>query len=562
MTFVARTPGAAPGSAAVPLAFAWRYGYAALLATYFLAFGIAPGAPFGLGAILGMAASYTLVVFGVQVASRGRRQSGRHSLLLLLVGFPQLVLVLSHDALPQMPLLMLAFAAQVELARRSGVRTYRTGMLVTLAACALAIAVRDRYVDGGMTAAAWWTAGYVLLASLLITLLVAQLRSTVRKVAESARQMDLVAQSTGIGFWVNDLEHGWLLLDDNAQQLAGFEPGTFSGSYEDLFRVLPLKESDRLQREFRAAVRERRNLQTEMRIARSDGSVGVIASRATMVENEEGRVVRVIGASWQVGIDRAVEEELIRKGDRLQLSLKLSNGGLWIYDLQTGRVEWDDHVYRILGMAPGSFGGTFDDFVKMVHPADLATVHQAIEEAVAGRGEISAQLRMIGPDGRERTVRTMGRVYFDQGGQRGLRALKILGVLVDATDRKLEQERLEVLERRVKNLARVLRTGRWSYDAGQDCQDVDENLEQLFGVEPGELGTSLSSLLERMPPEERHRFRQLAAAVLPGENFSWRFRIMRPGGRPGELFWMGTAEAAKSGHVLRAEVGDVERLAH
>jgi PAS domain S-box-containing protein len=89
------------------------------------------------------------------------------------------------------------------------------------------------------------------------------------------------------------------------------------------------------------------------------------------------------------------DEELARTrpqaldAQRLRLALDAGAMGTWIWDLTIGRVEWDENLERLFGLAPGEFDGSFDTYTSLLHPDDrdrvVATVRRGMERGEAWR---------------------------------------------------------------------------------------------------------------------------------------------------------------------------------
>jgi PAS domain-containing protein len=88
----------------------------------------------------------------------------------------------------------------------------------------------------------------------------------------------------------------------------------------------------------------------------------------------------VLGA---VTIERERAKEAARQSrDELHLTLEAARVGTWHWDQHTGKVCWSDNLEAIHGLAPGTFGGTFEAFLESVHPEDRDQVLQAILSAL------------------------------------------------------------------------------------------------------------------------------------------------------------------------------------
>lgn len=126
---------------------------------------------------------------------------------------------------------------------------------------------------------------------------------------------------------------------------------------------------------------------------------------------------------------------------RLTLALSAGGAGTWQWDPATGEVHWDTPLEAIHGLAAGSFGGTFDDWVALLHPQDRDHVMAAIAGAMEGE-ELEFEHRIVRPDGSVRWLHCSGEVLVGDDGE----TAGLLGVAVDLTERRAaEAERDELL---------------------------------------------------------------------------------------------------------------------
>jgi PAS domain S-box-containing protein len=73
---------------------------------------------------------------------------------------------------------------------------------------------------------------------------------------------------------------------------------------------------------------------------------------------------------------------------QLSEAQRVAHIGSFEWDVAANRVLWSDELYRIYGLAPQSFGATFDAFIAQVHPDDRALVRKTIGRAVAEGGDV------------------------------------------------------------------------------------------------------------------------------------------------------------------------------
>jgi PAS domain-containing protein len=78
--------------------------------------------------------------------------------------------------------------------------------------------------------------------------------------------------------------------------------------------------------------------------------------------------------------------------------------GRFTYDLVASTWEWDDEVYRIHGLEPGSIAPTTDYVLNCKHPEDRERVAAVLAQASLTGEPFSISYRLTGADGVERRV--------------------------------------------------------------------------------------------------------------------------------------------------------------
>jgi PAS domain S-box-containing protein len=153
---------------------------------------------------------------------------------------------------------------------------------------------------------------------------------------------------------------------------------------------------------------------------------------------DDGQVIAVVGASEDVTEQRLLERRAQDLTEHLRLALDAGGLGTFRWDMATGATEWDERLEALFGLAPGSFDGTFDGWVALLHPEDQDGVLQSVEEAVAAKGRFTVEHRVIWPDGSLHWLQGAGTVTLDHAGN----VTGTIGCTRDVTQEVLaEQER-------------------------------------------------------------------------------------------------------------------------
>ena len=111
----------------------------------------------------------------------------------------------------------------------------------------------------------------------------------------------------------------------------------------------------------------------------------------------------------------------------------------WIWDIAADQVWLDGDQAPLLGLAPGTYSGRFEDYLKCVHPDDRQLAKQRLADCLKGRAQFySGEDRVIWPDGSVHWLSVRGQASYGADG----RASRMTGVVGDITERKLSERAL------------------------------------------------------------------------------------------------------------------------
>jgi serine phosphatase RsbU (regulator of sigma subunit)/PAS domain-containing protein/anti-sigma regulatory factor (Ser/Thr protein kinase) len=149
------------------------------------------------------------------------------------------------------------------------------------------------------------------------------------------------------------------------------------------------------------------------------------------LDDETVGVVEDIGRRAGIALDNA---RALSTSVRLELALSAANVGSFEMRLPSGELDWDDRLFDMLELEPGSFDGTLASFFARVLPEDAARVRAAIDAAVETVGELVVEYRVPLQDGTVRWLEGRGQALPGPDGS----AERLVGVVVDVTAKRDE----------------------------------------------------------------------------------------------------------------------------
>ncbi|MBI3850289.1 MAG: PAS domain-containing protein [Verrucomicrobia bacterium] len=132
----------------------------------------------------------------------------------------------------------------------------------------------------------------------------------------------------------------------------------------------------------------------------------------------------------------------LREGaERLRLALEAAQTGTWDWNMITKKLSWDEYMYPQFGLRRNEFDGTYEGFLKHVHPDNREQVNRAIALAVDQKREFNLEFRVLWPDATVHDIAARGKAFYDDQGQ----AVRMAGVSLDVTQRRRAEEEIRRL---------------------------------------------------------------------------------------------------------------------
>jgi len=170
---------------------------------------------------------------------------------------------------------------------------------------------------------------------------------------------------------------------------------------------------------------------------RGDGAKAWIRVSGAPIRDACGKIVGGVDLITDIDEEKRASETLRINQERLNLAQKASQAGSFEWNLRTNAVIWSEETEAIFGLAPGSFGSSYEDWTRCVHPEDLSRAEQELRRAIVD-GEGASEYRVVWPDGSVRWIQARGKVFFDEAGE----PLRWIGISMDVTERKRMEESL------------------------------------------------------------------------------------------------------------------------
>ena len=150
-------------------------------------------------------------------------------------------------------------------------------------------------------------------------------------------------------------------------------------------------------------------------------------------------LLKLVGASLACGLERIRDRGLLDEmNQRNELVAATANDGIWDFDGESKRINLSRRWRAMLGYSIDD-EEVLLDWYHLVHPTDMARVQSRMREHLEGKSQFFESVhRMKHQNGDWRWMSSRAKAILDENG----RLIRLLGVEVDITERKLYEEAL------------------------------------------------------------------------------------------------------------------------
>jgi len=136
----------------------------------------------------------------------------------------------------------------------------------------------------------------------------------------------------------------------------------------------------------------------------------------------------------------------------------------WQWDLDSGKIDYSDNQFRLLGFEPNAFVPEKETFLEFVHPDDKEAVAKSMEGILTKKNLPFIYYKIQRPDNQIRYFKSTGKLLTDQQGSKIL-----LGINFDITDEHLQN--IELKERNGELVKSNQELASFNHVASHDLQE-------------------------------------------------------------------------------------------
>jgi PAS domain S-box-containing protein len=231
----------------------------------------------------------------------------------------------------------------------------------------------------------------------------------------------------------------------------------------------------------------------------------------------------VLVLARDITTQKRAAETLRESAAMLRLAQHAGGIATFDWDFTRGHARCSPEFFEMYGLESRDGVITSEDWDRFIHPEDRDAMAAHITRALAGEDTPAADYRIIRADGRVRWLTYSGQFVGDDAhGER------MLGTVVDITERKLVEARLRDSQERLRLALDAASAGSWEWDIGAaDIGGaVSEEAMRLWGVSADNAPRTFEGWLALIHPEDRERVAAAyQRAAVAGGDIDIDFRI-------------------------------------
>jgi PAS domain S-box-containing protein len=184
---------------------------------------------------------------------------------------------------------------------------------------------------------------------------------------------------------------------------------------------------------------------------RKDGTLLDVSVSVSPIRDAGGNLIGISKITRDVSQRKETERILNENRLMLAMAMQSSRMGVWERDFATEVVTWSPELEDILGLPRGGFGGSEQDFFDFILEEDLNAVKREVRLAVEEKRAYTIEFRFKHTDGSIRWMEGRGEAVYSQTGA----PVRLYGIGIDITDRKLAEEKLAKQSTELELLSRM-----------------------------------------------------------------------------------------------------------
>lgn len=351
---------------------------------------------------------------------------------------------------------------------------------------------------------------------------------------EAQERYEIVRRATMDAVWDWDMRSDGVYWNEGLTSLFGYAPGDARAGATWWIENIHPADRERIVRSLEETVSGAGNTWSgEYRFRRADGTHAHVLDRGYVIRDEHEHAIRMIGSMQDVTARREVEEALRESQQRYEIVSRATNDAVWDWDLRTSTVRWNHGIQTVFGYREDQVGREAAWGDAMIHEEDRARIVSALDAVTRGRNTLwTGEYRFRRADGTYAHVMDRSFLIHDEEG----RAVRMIGSMLDITERKVAEEALRQAETKYRALFENALTGIFQTTPDGRVLTANPAMARILGYRtPEELVGSVHDVRAQLYADPGQRDALLRRLEERGAVENFEAQVVR---RDGEMIWV------------------------
>jgi PAS domain S-box-containing protein len=280
------------------------------------------------------------------------------------------------------------------------------------------------------------------------------------------------------GILVADTSGAYLEANDKATEILCYSKEEF---LKMSLEAIVEKDQKNLAVAFQERLLKEGHITEEVKLLKKDGHLVDIKITAVKMTNE-----KLIAFLEDITQEKAMQKQLKKSEERLNLAMDAAEHGFWDWDLDTNNVYMSPRYFTMLGYAPGELSMSFETWKNLLHPEDQVSIVDQIRDKIEHGIPFAEEFRLKTKSGDWMWILGRGNSFEMDTDSNPHRAV---GTHTDITERKKIEKELRKNEARYRGLVesqkdlivRVDSHNKFTYVNDAYCDTFGKTREEIIG---------------------------------------------------------------------------------
>ena len=318
-------------------------------------------------------------------------------------------------------------------------------------------------------------------------ILLAQAKSD-NRLAENNEWIKYIAKTSYDVMWDWNIISRQIYVGDSITEIFGYKPKNNKMFLVDFRKGLVAEEMKVVEKGLELALASNdKSWNDAFMFKRHDGSIASTVCRASIIRDEDGKAIRLIGAIQDVSRLQELEKKLVDQiaiqeaaGEKFMLASRLSFDVIWDWNLLTNDVFIGEGFEELFGYTiKNNKGNMIRDWSNYLHPDDKIAIQKELQHTINSAAKLwEHAYRVTRADGSIAKVYIRASIIRNTDGK----AYRMIGAMQDLSrQRELEEKLDHEIRLKDKQIAEATEDAK-EMERSNIGKELHDNINQLLGA--------------------------------------------------------------------------------